>query len=214
MRRIQLALDETNFSPSLCGDTLVAACTLLRQPPRGLLRDSKVTKESERLVAFAWLQEHSRYVIEIAGVNHIQHPQLGVYRARNQAMLRAAFGLLDLLAFDGIDWSECEVLIDGPRIPSVARGLGKVRTQFIVNGDALVPAISGASILAKVYTDALFYGWGQYWPGYGFEHDHGSPSQQHRRQLRIEGATPIHRMKHYAPDWWRRLRVRRSARMP
>ena len=62
-----------------------------------------------------------------------------------------------------------------------------------------------ASIVAKVYLDALFEGWDQYWPGYGLNSNHGSPSTQHYTALREKGPTPVHRTANYATEWWRRI---------
>lgn len=196
----QIGVDEVNFSPSIAGDCVAAACLLLDRPSGKFIKDSKATTREGRIQAFEWLQRHSLYVVEVGSVNHIN--KFGIYRARNAAMNRAIFGLLDLAPGE---WTDYTVIVDGRPIPELVTKLGKVAVDFIVDGDATVPAVAAASIIAKLHVDALFEGWALNWPGYGMNQDHGSLSKEHRRKLRLDGPSPVHRTDNYAPGWWRRI---------
>ena len=66
--------------------------------------------------------------------------------------------------------------------------------QCIVKGDATVPAISAASILAKTYRDALMTQLSLRWPLYGFEQHVGYGSSYHREMLQKYGPCPLHRL--------------------
>ncbi len=81
--------------------------------------------------------------------------------------------------------------MDGRRIldPSFAPG----RHSEIVKGDTKSFAIAAASIIAKVTRDRLMTMLSQKYPGYGWEHNAGYPTIDHRKALRERGLTPLHR---------------------
>jgi ribonuclease HII len=85
------------------------------------------------------------------------------------------------------------VLIDGNRLPKLS-----VPAQAIVKGDLLVPAISAASIVAKVRRDAWCLEADQQYPQYGFAVHKGYPTQAHLEALRRHGPSPVHR-RSFAP---------------
>ena len=85
------------------------------------------------------------------------------------------------------------VLVDGNRLP-----LLDVQAEAIVKGDALVPAISAASILAKVYRDRWCAQVDADYPDYGFAGHKGYGTAAHLAALREYGATPLHRAS-FAP---------------
>ncbi len=65
--------------------------------------------------------------------------------------------------------------------------------RSIVKGDALVASIGAASILAKVYRDALMASYAAQYPGYGFERNAGYGTAEHIRAIRERGICAIHR---------------------
>ena len=204
---VWLGMDEVNYSPSICGDTIVCALQFLSEPPKGLFKDSKLTHRNYRLRAFQWLQTNSLYVVEVSSVNHIG--LFGVNRSRSLAMYRAAMGLIGLANLHTRKLQKYTLQIDGPEIKDLSAlwelcPADNTELQFIVDGDAKVPVISAASIIAKLYSDSLFEGWEKYWPGFGMNKDHGSPSPKHVAQLRGWGLSPIHRATSY-PEWWKQL---------
>jgi ribonuclease HII len=85
------------------------------------------------------------------------------------------------------------VLVDGNRLPALA-----CSAEAIVRGDSLVPAISAASILAKVTRDREMRSMDERYPGYGFAQHKGYPSRMHLEALQRLGVTAIHR-RSYAP---------------
>jgi ribonuclease HII len=62
-----------------------------------------------------------------------------------------------------------------------------------VKGDARVPAIAAASILAKVVRDAEMVELDSAYPGYGLAQHKGYPTRQHLEALQQLGPSPIHR---------------------
>jgi ribonuclease HII len=84
-------------------------------------------------------------------------------------------------------------LIDGNRAPDL-----DCAVKTIVQGDALEPAISAASILAKVARDRLMKELHLRYPVYGFDRHKGYPTAEHLRLLKEHGPCAIHR-KSFAP---------------
>ncbi|HEY5683595.1 MAG TPA: ribonuclease HII, partial [Sulfuricaulis sp.] len=80
------------------------------------------------------------------------------------------------------------VKIDGNRAPQI-----NYPVQTIIRGDASVPAISAASIMAKVARDAEMIEWDRIYPGYGFSVHKGYPTRAHIEALTRQGVSPIHR---------------------
>jgi ribonuclease HII len=86
-----------------------------------------------------------------------------------------------------------KVLVDGNRLPPL-----DVLAEAVVGGDALVPAISAASILAKVTRDRMLLALHEQHPGYGFDRHKGYGTAEHLRALNTLGPLPEHR-KSFAP---------------
>jgi ribonuclease HII len=83
--------------------------------------------------------------------------------------------------------------VDGNRLPVL-----DVVAEAIVSGDALVPAISAASILAKVTRDRMLDELHDQHPLYGFDRHKGYGTAQHLAALREHGPLPAHR-RSFAP---------------
>jgi ribonuclease HII len=167
-------VDEVGRGP-LAGPVVAAAVILVR-PVRGLA-DSKVLSldERERLAARLW--RTARIGIGAASVAEID--RLNILQASLLAMRRAVarLGCLPDLA-----------LIDGNRAPELP-----CPAEAIVDGDALVPAISAASIVAKVTRDRLMRRLAGRYPGYGWETNVGYPTPAHVEALSQIGPCCHHR---------------------
>jgi ribonuclease HII len=91
-----------------------------------------------------------------------------------------------------------QVLIDGNRCPCIA-GLGfDCRFEAVVRGDAKVPSISAASILAKTTRDALMRELDVRYPGFTLSGHKGYPTPSHVAALAALGPSPLHR-RSFAP---------------
>ena len=96
-------------------------------------------------------------------------------------------------AVEGLRLKPVKVLVDGNRLPAI-----DIRAEAIVQGDALVPAISAASILAKVHRDRWCETIDRDYPQYGFASHKGYGTAVHMQALKTYGATPWHRQS-FAP---------------
>jgi ribonuclease HII len=89
-------------------------------------------------------------------------------------------------------------LVDGDKLPYLG-GLGKTITaRAIVDGDATVPAISAASILAKTARDRYMNHMDTLYPAYSFATHKGYCTPDHQRLLELHGPCPLHR-RSFAP---------------
>ena len=175
-----VGVDEVGMA-ALAGPVVAAAC--LVTPDTKLIRavkDSKLLTRPQREELVALIRARVvRVGIGAASVAEIHH--LNIYHASHVAMLRA------LRQIGDYDW----VLVDGRRIldPSFAPG----RHSEVVKGDSKSFAIAAASIMAKVTRDRLMSSLATKFPGYGWEHNAGYPTADHRQALRDRGLTPFHR---------------------
>jgi ribonuclease HII len=194
-----VGVDENNFSPSIAGDCIVTALAA-KEKVEGV-KDSKILTHKQRLHLFSELQKHSQYIVVPASVNLIS--EVGIYEARNLGIILALQGMQRVLD------KEVHVIIDGPfskkwmdKFNAAVPGWS---IECLVDGDTKIYEVSAASIIGRVYADALFAGFGQFYPGYGFEIDHGAPSKKHYEALRRMGPSPFHRWRGYAPEWWKSI---------
>ena len=96
-------------------------------------------------------------------------------------------------AVEGLRLKPARVQVDGNRLPVL-----RIPAEAIVKGDALVPAISAASILAKVHRDRFCLQMHEQHPQYGFDSHKGYGTREHLEALRVHGATVWHRQS-FAP---------------
>ncbi len=87
-----------------------------------------------------------------------------------------------------LDATPGEVLVDGLHCPRIV-----FPVRAVVRGDATVPEISAASIVAKVARDAIMMQMHAEFPCYGFDRHKGYPTAAHIAALRQFGPSPIHR---------------------
>ncbi len=170
-------VDEAGRGP-LAGPVYAAAVIL--DPARMVvgLADSKTLSAARRDTLALEIRAHALcWALGMATVEEID--RLNILQASLLAMTRAVAAL---------SMAPSLALVDGNRAPSLAC---TVRT--IVGGDASEPAISAASILAKVARDAVMCSLDALYPGYGFARHKGYPTAAHVSALEQLGVSPVHR---------------------
>lgn len=175
-------VDEAGRGP-LAGPVYAAAVILNpKKPIRGLDDSKKLSaKERERL-AVRIQTEALAFGIAVASVEEID--RINILNATLLAMQRAVDKLLIV---------PDEVWVDGTHVPRIA-----YTARAIIKGDALVDAISAASILAKSARDRELVALARQYPEYGFEKHKGYATQLHLARIREHGACPVHR-RSFAP---------------
>jgi len=170
-------VDEAGRGP-LAGPVVAAAVILDELNPIKGLADSKILTALRREKLFDEIRAKALcFSIAEASVEEIE--QLNILQATLLAMRRAV---------EGLRLKPNKVLVDGNRLPVL-----DMLAEAIVKGDATVPAISAASILAKVHRDRWCAEYDQQFPQYGFAKHKGYGTAEHLAALRAHGACPQHR---------------------
>ena len=175
-------VDEAGRGP-LAGPVVAAAVILDERNPISGLNDSKVLTALRRERLFDEIRAKA-LCCSIAEASVQEIDEINILQATMLAMRRAV---------EGLRLTPGLVLVDGNRLPVL-----KVRAEAIVKGDALVPAISAASILAKVTRDRWCAELDAQYPEYGFAGHKGYGTAEHLAALQAHGACPQHR-KTFAP---------------
>lgn len=175
-------VDEVGRGP-LAGPVVAAAVILDPAKPIEGLADSKKLTEKRREALVVEIKEKAlAWSVARAEVEEID--RINILQASLLAMKRAV---------ESLQHTPELALIDGNHCPEL-----DCRMEAIIKGDSKEPAISAASILAKVARDTEMAEMEQVYPGYGFAKHKGYPTKQHREAILKLGITPIHR-RSYAP---------------
>ncbi|MBU6503821.1 MAG: ribonuclease HII [Burkholderiaceae bacterium] len=175
-------VDEAGRGP-LAGPVVAAAVILDDLHPVRGLADSKKLSPRKREQLFDEIRAKA-LCCSIAEASVEEIDRLNILQATMLAMRRAV---------QGLRLKPARVLVDGNRLPQL-----DMLAQAIVRGDALVPAISAASILAKVHRDRWCVQYDLQYPQYGFAGHKGYGTAVHMAALQAHGACPQHR-KSFAP---------------
>jgi ribonuclease HII len=171
-------VDEVGRGP-LIGDVVTAAVILDPDKPIAGLDDSKKLSESKRELLAEQIKANAlAYSIARASVEEID--EINILQATMLAMSRAVNAL-------SVTPELCQ--IDGNRVP---KGL-PCPAEAIVKGDGKIPAISAASILAKVQRDAEMKALSKRHPEYGFDRNKGYGTKEHLKALNEFGVLKEHR---------------------
>lgn len=175
-------VDEAGRGP-LMGPVVAAAVILDELNPIKGLADSKKLTALRREKLYDEIRAKA-LCCSIAQASVEEIDSLNILQATMLAMRRAV---------EGLRLKPNKVLVDGNRLPTLA-----ILSEAIVGGDGLVPAISAASILAKVHRDRWCAEFHLEYPQYGFADHKGYGTAEHLAALREHGACPQHR-KSFAP---------------
>jgi len=176
--RLICGVDEAGRGP-LCGAVVAAAVILDPTRPIDGLNDSKKLSEKARDRLALLIRERAlAWAVAEASVAEID--RLNILHASMLAMKRAV---------EALTLRPDEVLIDGNRCPDLALPM-----RAIVQGDALEPSISAASILAKTVRDEQMRELDRQYPQFGLAGHKGYPTAAHLAAIR----------RHGVPDFYRR----------
>ena len=155
---------------------VIAASVILKRPIKGLM-DSKRLSAKKREDLSQIIIKNSIFAIGAADSQEID--QINILQASLLAMQRS---------LEKLDMQPKKVLVDGNHIFETS-----IEIEAIVGGDNLIPSISAASIVAKVFRDRLMMAYSKEFPNYGFDKHKGYPTKLHKEMLKKYGLTRIHR---------------------
>ena len=170
-------VDEAGRGP-LAGPVIAGAVILDPEKPIEGLRDSKRLSASRRDELFDQIRERAlAWAVGRAEVEEID--RINILQATMLAMSRAV---------EALQPHADHALIDGNRYPDLS-----CTSQAIIKGDSKVPAISAASIMAKVTRDREMLNLDMRYPGYGLAQNKGYGTEAHLTGLHQLGPSSIHR---------------------
>ncbi len=174
-------VDEAGRGP-LAGAVVAGAVVLDPENPITGLKDSKKLSAARREFLFEQIQLKAK-AWGIGEASPTEIDQINILQATMLAMRRAIEDLTTRLG----GWPD-KALIDGNRCPELP-----ISAEAIVKGDTKEPAISAASILAKVTRDRQMMALHDQYPQYGFAQHMGYPTEAHFAALKEFGACTEHR---------------------
>ena len=170
-------VDEVGRGP-LAGPVLAAAVIMPRDVTIRGVQDSKLLTAEKRDKLLIEIHRQA-IAISIGGASAREIDRLNILKASHLAMKRA---------IDRLRVKPERVMVDGLRVPL----LGANHTP-VIDGDAKVHCIACASIVAKVMRDKLMTLLAGRYPAYGWEHNAGYATADHRSAIELVGITPHHR---------------------
>ena len=173
---IVAGVDEVGRGP-LAGDVVAAAVILGDSSPAGLTDSKALSPRQRERLAETIRSEAVSWSLGRATVAEID--ELNILQASLLAMWRAV---------EGLSVQPSLVLVDGNHLPRWS-----YEARAIVKGDLIEPAISAASIVAKVTRDSEMVILDDQYPGYGFATHKGYPTKAHLTALASLGVSPVHR---------------------
>lgn len=169
-------IDEAGRGP-LAGPVVAAAVILPRKGrPKGLDDSKQITAETREELAAA-IRRVGVVGVGVASVEEID--ALNILRAAHLAMQRA---------FAALPETPVAAIVDGNMAPDLP-----CPVECVVDGDAIVPIVSAASIIAKVERDRMMNELCAQYPGYAFSRHKGYATPEHQEALARLGPCAIHR---------------------
>ena len=173
---IVAGVDEVGRGP-LAGDVVAAAVILGDSPPAGLTDSKALSPRQRERLAETIRSEAVAWSLGRATVAEID--ELNILQASLLAMRRAV---------EALSVQPSLVLVDGNHLPRWS-----YEARAVIKGDLSEPAISAASIVAKVTRDSEMVILDDLYPGYGFAAHKGYPTKAHLTALASLGVSPVHR---------------------
>jgi ribonuclease HII len=181
-----VGVDEVGRGP-LAGPVVAAAVILPEKYDIAGLADSKkLTARNREKLAVQICEKALGWAFGVVGPRRID--AINIRRASLEAMARACQELWAL----GVQGDL--VMIDGRDVFPWPEELPRVEQRAFIKADIRSPTVSAASIVAKVYRDALMREYHSLFPRYGFDRHKGYPTRDHKQAVKEYGPCEIHRM--------------------
>lgn len=180
---LTIGVDEVGIG-SICGPVVVAAVVFPKKVPVAGLRDSKKLTDKRRRELAPRIMEAALHWV-IARSSSRQIDKFGIAICKRACMTAVARRCL-------ARFPNAVVIVDG------TDPIPKVDCRCVVKADDMVPAVSAASIIAKVHRDDYMIVLSEKYPLYGFDKHMGYPTTAHLRVLNSRGRCPEHRLS-YGP---------------
>jgi ribonuclease HII len=163
----------------LAGPVFAAAVILPNHFYHPLLNDSKQVKEEDRNELRSVIEKKA-IAYAVAQVDHDEIDRINILRASIKAMHLALEELATVPQF---------LIVDGNKFYQFR----KTPHRCVIKGDSIYASIAAASILAKTYRDEFMHKLHQIFPQYGWDHNKGYATDEHRNAIAAHGLSIFHR---------------------
>ncbi|MGZ6005497.1 MAG: ribonuclease HII [Candidatus Saccharimonadales bacterium] len=157
---------------------VVAGAVILKEPIEGLKDSKLLSKKQREALSDVIIQNSLAY-----GIGWVEPAEL------DEIGLTAAVGLAMQRALEQIEVAYDEIIVDG----NYNYFKHNPRARAVIKADATVPAVSAASIIAKVARDNYMAEMAERYHGYGFEQHVGYGTALHLERLKLYGVSDLHR---------------------
>lgn len=163
----------------LAGSVYAAAVILPRNYKNAFINDSKQLSSGKRYELRERIQQEAlAWAVGIVTPEEID--KINILNASILAMHRA---------LDGLSTLPEAIIVDGNKF----KPYREIPFETIIKGDGQYESIAAASILAKTYRDDYMKQLAEKYPQYGWAHNMGYPTKEHRAAILKYGVTPYHR---------------------
>lgn len=170
--------DEAGRGP-LAGPVVAAAVIWDYERPAQGISDSKILEDDDRQELFHYIISNA-VAVGVSCISHVEIDRINILQASLKAMSQAV---------NSLEKKPELILVDGNMKSPYIKG----EQICCIGGDFDHLAIAAASIVAKTVRDNLMRYFDSIYPNYGFSHNYGYPTPEHRQKLRENGPCPIHR---------------------
>jgi ribonuclease HII len=179
-----IGIDEVGLGP-IAGPVVVSAVAFMRGFDMPGLTDSKAISDSRRRHFVPLIKEEALWWV-IARSNNEKVDKYGVHAVKRACMRACIRSCVP-------NFKSYHIIIDGIDVPTHS-----IDVEMMKKADTKIPAVSAASVLAKVYRDDIMNRYAALYPRYGFDKHSGYPTKRHIEALQRYGPCKIHR-RSYAP---------------
>jgi len=187
---VVIGIDEAGRG-ALAGPVFAGACAITDPRDTTFINDSKLLSPHQREQAFEVLPAHA--VFATGSVSAAEIDAQGILGATFRAMERALTGVLPAVREQWGTGARIGVVVDGSLLPPFLEAQDRLTSMAIIDADASVLCVAGASIAAKVVRDGVMRQMARHIHGYGFEGNVGYGTREHIEALRTRGPSSEHR---------------------
>lgn len=187
---VVIGIDEAGRG-SLAGPVYAGACAITDSRGTMFINDSKLLSQRQREQAFELLHAHALFATGSASAGEVDAN--GILGATYRAMERALTSVLPMVKEHWGTGARIGVVVDGSLLPPFLEADEHMVSMAIIDADASVLSVAGASIVAKVVRDGVMRAMARHIRGYGFEGNVGYGTREHIEALRFKGPSSEHR---------------------
>lgn len=154
------------------------------------LRDSKKLSSKQREIWFNYVKKNPKIFYAVVSVPPKVIDRINISNAANLAATQA---FIKLIKSRKLKAKSCSIFLDGGLYLKLRVKSHKLKVKTVIRGDEKIPAISLASIVAKVARDKFMEKLHKKYPRYGFDRHKGYGTKRHFKMIKKYGLSPIHR---------------------